>query len=74
MMREHTTYLKRIRESKGITLQQVAKELNMNPTVLYEIEKGIKSTISIRAQQIASYYNQPVDKIFVPSYYKAKFA
>lgn len=69
---EKVTCLKGIRESKGFTLQQVAKELNINPTVLYEIEKGTKSTISIRAMNIAKYYNLPIGDLFTPAYYRAK--
>ncbi|OUB39988.1 hypothetical protein BK716_31330 [Bacillus thuringiensis serovar higo] len=61
-----------VRRSKGLTLEQVAKNLDMHTTVLYEIEKGKKSTISERATNIATFYGIAVEDLFVPTYYRAK--
>lgn len=66
------TNLRLVRESKGITMNQCSKDLNIPCGVFHEIEVGKKSTIAYRAIIIAEYFNLPVGELFSPTYYRVK--
>ncbi|MEB9625239.1 helix-turn-helix domain-containing protein [Bacillus thuringiensis] len=75
MMNNKNNYfanVRNIREAKGLTIKEVARDLKLNQRVLQEIETGKKGTNAKRAQSIAKYFNLPVDVLFVPIYYRAK--
>lgn len=66
------TPIRATREAKGLTIKQVAGDLRVPKSVLQEIEIGRKGTIAQRAQKIADYYMEPIERLFTPTYYREK--
>ncbi|MCI0767282.1 helix-turn-helix transcriptional regulator [Bacillus sp. TL12] len=66
------TNIREIRESKGISVKGVAIACDIPLTTLYDVETGRKSVLAKRAQRIAEYLDEPLDKLFTPTYYRAK--
>ncbi|PEA83839.1 helix-turn-helix domain-containing protein [Bacillus pseudomycoides] len=69
---QNISIIRNIRDEKGLLLKKVAADLNLNKSVLQAIESGRKSTIAERAHSIATFYNRPVEELFVPTYYRAR--
>ncbi|MED1303826.1 MULTISPECIES: helix-turn-helix transcriptional regulator [Bacillus] len=64
--------LKNERQSKGISLTEIAKQANMKPQVLYAIEVGKTGVNAERAKEIAELLDRPVEYFFKPTYYKIR--
>lgn len=63
--------LRNIRELKGLTIQDVSKASNIPVKTLYHIETGKKGLIEKRAKVLANFFNEPVEKLFFATYYRA---
>ncbi|PFX91612.1 XRE family transcriptional regulator [Bacillus mycoides] len=66
------TKLRKIRESKGFTIQEVSDASNIPVKTLYHIETGKKGLIEKRAKDLANLFGEPIEKIFFATYYRAK--
>lgn len=66
------TKLRNVREEKGLTIKEVSKKSNIPAKTLYHIETGKKGIIESRAIILANLFEQPVEKLFFPTYYRAR--
>ncbi|PGY00686.1 transcriptional regulator [Bacillus cereus] len=66
------TVLRYIRESKGLTIQEVSEASDIPVKTLYHIETGKKGLIEKRAKVLADLFNEPIEKVFFATYYRAK--
>ncbi|MED1406688.1 helix-turn-helix transcriptional regulator [Bacillus mycoides] len=66
------TVLRKIRESKGFTINEVSKGSKIPASTLYDLESGRKGLISSRAKSIADFLGVPIDNLFFATYYRAK--
>ncbi|MEW9184172.1 helix-turn-helix transcriptional regulator (plasmid) [Bacillus mycoides] len=64
--------LRNVRETRGLTIQEVSQASNIPVKTLYNIETGKKGIIEKRARILADLFNEPIDKIFLATYYRAK--
>ena len=56
--------LRDIRKSRGITQEQLAKELNVNRTTITHIETGRMNPTFENADKIARFFDIPLENIF----------
>ncbi|MDC2867333.1 helix-turn-helix transcriptional regulator [Bacillus sp. BP-3] len=66
------TMLRNIRELKGLTILDVSQASNIPVKTLYHIETGKKGLIEKRARVLANLFNEPIEKLFLATYYRAK--
>ncbi|MHA4170099.1 helix-turn-helix domain-containing protein [Bacillus cereus] len=66
------TILREFRESKGFTINEVSKGSKIPISTLYDVESGRKGLISSRAKSISDFLGEPVENLFVATYYRAK--
>ncbi|MDM5436549.1 helix-turn-helix transcriptional regulator [Bacillus hominis] len=64
--------LRNVRETRGLTIQKVSQASKIPVKTLYNIETGKKGIIEKRARILADLFNEPIDKIFLATYYRAK--
>ncbi|SCB02493.1 Putative transcriptional regulator [Bacillus mycoides] len=66
------TVLREFRESKGYTINEVSKGSKIPVSTLYDVELGRKGLNSSRAKSISDFLGEPVEKLFLVTYYRAK--
>jgi len=66
--------IREIRETKGFSIKDVATACDIPITTLYDVETGRKGVLAKRAKKIAFFLGVPLDKLFVPTYYRAKIS
>lgn len=66
------TIIRNVREEKGLTIKEVSRISNIPIKTLYHIETGKKGIVENRAFILARLLEQPVEKLFFPTYYRAK--
>ncbi|MEG7928012.1 helix-turn-helix transcriptional regulator [Bacillus cereus] len=66
------TVIRNIRESKGLTIQELAEASEIPVKTLYHIETGTKGVIENRAKVLADIFNEPIEKLFFATYYRAR--
>ncbi|EJP83694.1 helix-turn-helix transcriptional regulator [Bacillus mycoides] len=64
--------LRNVREARGLTIQEVSQASKIPVKTLYNIETGKKGIIEKRARILADLFNEPIEKIFLSTYYRAK--
>ncbi|MED4714261.1 MULTISPECIES: helix-turn-helix transcriptional regulator [Bacillus] len=64
--------LYRERVNKSLSLEKLSQKLHIKPQVLHAIEKGKSGVNAERAEKISAIFNQPVEYIFVPTYYRVR--
>lgn len=64
--------LRDIRETKGLTIQELSEASDIPAKTLYHIETGKKGVIEKRARVLANLLNEPIEKLFFATYYRAK--
>ncbi|MEK5204972.1 helix-turn-helix transcriptional regulator [Bacillus sp. FSL R10-2789] len=64
--------LRNVREARGLTIQEVSQASKIPVKTLYNIETGKKGMIEKRARILADLFNEPIEKIFLSTYYRAK--
>lgn len=69
---EKLSVLRNVREARGLTIQEVSQASNIPVKTLYNIETGKKGIIEKRARILADLFNEPIEKIFLATYYRAK--
>lgn len=67
------TLIRMFREKKHLTIHDVATDLGFPVSSLTQIEIGKKGTNAIRAQIIADYFGKPIDDLFEPKFYLARW-
>lgn len=63
--------LRDYRESKGLTIVEVAKGSKIPVSTLYDVESGRRSLIAWKAERMAGFLEIPVETLFKPTYYRA---
>ncbi|EJS10986.1 helix-turn-helix domain-containing protein [Bacillus mycoides] len=66
------TVLREFRESKGYTINEVSTGSKIPVSTLYDVESGRKGLISSRAKSISDFFGEPVENLFLATYYRAK--
>ena len=66
------TVIRNIRESKGLTIQELSEASEIPVKTLYHIETGTKGVIENRAKLLADIFNEPIEKLFFATYYRAR--
>lgn len=61
-----------MRESKGLTIQELSHASEIPIKTLYHIETGTKGVIENRAKVLANIFNEPIEKLFFATYYRAR--
>lgn len=56
--------IRKLRQDKNITQEELAANLNVSRQTVIAIEKGNYVPSLLLAMQIAEFFNQPVEKIF----------
>lgn len=69
---EKLSALRNVREARGLTIQEVSQASKIPVKTLYNIETGKKGIIEKRARILADLFNEPIEKIFLSTYYRAK--
>lgn len=69
---EKLTVIRNIRESKGLTIQELSEASEIPVKTLYHIETGTKGVIENRAKVLADIFNEPIEKLFFATYYRAR--
>ncbi|MFE6139364.1 helix-turn-helix transcriptional regulator [Bacillus sp. NPDC057893] len=64
--------LRNVREARGLTIQEVSQASKIPVKTLYNIENGKKGIIEKRAMILADLFNEPIEKIFLSTYYREK--
>lgn len=65
MDRQYTpAELRSLRESRGLTLEQLAKATSVNFTLLSKIETGSRRASAAVALRLSRYYNEPLDRFW----------
>ncbi|AVF28799.1 helix-turn-helix transcriptional regulator [Paenibacillus larvae] len=72
-MKDNRTLIRKLREIQLLTIQDVATDLGLPVSSLTQIETCKKGTNAIRAQVIADYFGKPIDDLFEPKFYLAKW-
>ena len=57
------------RTTAGLSIEEAARQLGINPGYLSQIEIGQRSIATSRAKAIAKLYGVKLDEIFLPSRY-----
>lgn len=65
------TVIRNIRESKGLSIQELSDASKIPLKTLYHIEAGTKGVIENRAKVLADIFNEPIEKLFFATYYRA---
>lgn len=71
-MVRYLTVLREIRQSKGYTIIEVSKGSKIPASTLYDVESGRKGLIFSRAKSIADFFEEPIEKLFFATYFRAK--
>ncbi|MED3174897.1 helix-turn-helix transcriptional regulator [Bacillus thuringiensis] len=58
------TVIRNIRESKGLTIQELSEASEIPVKTLYHIETGTKGVIENRAKLLANIFNEPIENLF----------
>jgi len=66
------TIIRNIRESKGLSIQELSDASEIPMKTLYHIETGTKGVIENRAKVLADIFNEPIEKLFFATYYRAR--
>ncbi|MGN4931937.1 helix-turn-helix transcriptional regulator [Bacillus cereus group sp. MYBK14-1] len=66
------TVIRNIRESRGLTIQELSEASEIPVKTLYHIETGTKGVIENRAKVLADIFNEPIEKLFFATYYRAR--
>ncbi|MBJ8024209.1 MULTISPECIES: helix-turn-helix domain-containing protein [Bacillus cereus group] len=66
------TTIRKIRETKEFSIKDVATICDIPVTTLYDVETGRKGVLAKRAQKISDLLGEPLDRLFIPTYYRAK--
>ncbi|AZJ24120.1 XRE family transcriptional regulator [Bacillus cereus] len=66
------TVIRNIRESKGLSIQELSDASKIPLKTLYHIETGTKGVIENRAKVLADIFNEPIEKLFFATYYRAR--
>ncbi|PEG16312.1 helix-turn-helix transcriptional regulator [Bacillus toyonensis] len=66
------TIIRNIRESKGLSIQELSDASEIPMKTLYHIETGTKGVIENRAKVLAAIFNEPIEKLFFATYYRAR--
>ncbi|PED93006.1 transcriptional regulator [Bacillus toyonensis] len=66
------TIIRNIRESKGVSIQELSDASEIPMKTLYHIETGTKGVIENRAKVLADIFNEPIEKLFFATYYRAR--
>lgn len=53
-----------LRHEKGVTIEKVARDVNITPSALGNYERGIRIPRDEIKVRLAKYYNRTVDAIF----------
>ncbi len=61
---EFATWLKDRREAKGISIRQLARDLDRSQTMLANIERGLKPSVNI-VKELAEYFKVDESYLFV---------
>lgn len=61
---EKLTVIRNIRESKGLTIQELSEASEIPVKTLYHIETGTKGVIENRAKLLANIFNEPIENLF----------
>lgn len=69
---EKLTIIRNIRESKGLSIQELSDASEIPMKTLYHIETGTKGVIENRAKVLADIFNEPIEKLFFATYYRAR--
>jgi len=68
----NSTVLRKVREEKDLTVQEVSKGTNIPENTLYSIEIGRSGVNAKRARKISTYLKEPLERLFESSSYYAK--
>ncbi|MBT2576872.1 helix-turn-helix transcriptional regulator [Bacillus sp. ISL-8] len=68
----NSTVLRKVREEKDLTVQDVSKGTKIPENTLYSIELGRSGVKTKRARAISSYLKEPLERLFESSSYHAK--
>lgn len=60
-----STILKGVRQSKGLSRRQVARDLGLNYSTLYRLEEGKTEPTLENLVSLARYYDLSLDNIFL---------
>lgn len=71
--RNNSTLLRKAREAKGLTVQEISQITKVPVDTLYKIEIGRSGVNAIRAKNISLCLQEPLERLFEPSTYYAKF-
>ncbi len=66
--------IREIRETKGFSIKDVAAACDIPITTLYDVETGRKGILAKKAKKISFFLGEPLDKLFVSTYYRAKIS
>ncbi|WP_144509081.1 helix-turn-helix transcriptional regulator [Bacillus mycoides] len=66
------TVIRNVRESKGLSIQELSDASGIPLKTLYHIETGTKGVIGNRAKVLADIFNEPIEKLFFATYYRAR--
>lgn len=66
------TKLKKIRNEKNITVNEMAKRLSISPSFYTQIENGKRTLTYKMAVRISEIFNKKPDKIFLEDYLNNK--
>ncbi|HHP1116851.1 MULTISPECIES: helix-turn-helix transcriptional regulator [Bacillus cereus group] len=66
------TVIRNVRESKGLSMQELSDASEIPLKTLYHIETGTKGVIENRAKVLADIFNEPIEKLFFATYYRAR--
>ncbi|OOR10081.1 transcriptional regulator [Bacillus cereus] len=66
------TAIRNVRESKGLSIQELSDASEIPLKTLYHIETGTKGVIENRAKILADIFNEPIEKLFFATYYRAR--
>ena len=70
--KEGSTVLRTVRESKGLTVQDVSRLSKVPENTLYGIEVGKSGVNANRAEAISQCLQEPLEYLFEPSMFSAK--
>lgn len=61
MMRDN---LKKIRKNHGLSVEEIASELNISKSFYYKIESGIRNPTIFLAKRIAKFFRVEIEELF----------
>ncbi|MEJ9125364.1 helix-turn-helix transcriptional regulator [Bacillus cereus] len=68
-MQECKTILRKYRESKGFTIDDVSVGIQIPKKTLYAIEIGTRGIKEDKAKKLADFLEVPIEQLFNPTYY-----